>query len=127
MADLKIKQIKTSNNEVHEIDAKYWNGYTTSDLITINGKQLLSNGGGKIDITAETLGLSAALKYCGITTTELTDESTTDIVIIDGNEHQATAGCVVFYDDKEFVFNGSKWELLGSDVTYKVVQSKSIF
>ena len=37
----------------------------------------------------------------------------------------------MFYEDtedgksttKEFVFNGSKWELLGADSTYKVIQS----
>ena len=74
---------------------------------------------------------AAALKYCGITTTPLTDGSTTNPVIIDGSNHTAEAGCVVFYEDtengktttKEFVFNGHKWELLGSDLTYKVVQN----
>lgn len=132
MADLKIKQIKTSDNTVHEIDAKYWGGHDTSDLKTINGEQLLSDNGGNIQITAETLGLSAALKYCGITTTKLTDGATTNPVVIGNTNHTATSGCVVFYEDKEgdksttkeFVFNGSNWELLGSDVTYKVVQNK---
>ena len=64
-------------------------------------------------ITAADLGLAAALKYCGITTTALTDGSETNPIKIDGVNHQATAGCTVFYEDKEFVFNGSKWEELG--------------
>lgn len=57
--------------------------------------------------------LSTALKYCGITTTNIVDDSTASTVIIDGSNHTATAGCVVFYGDKEFVYNGNKWEELG--------------
>ena len=110
--DIHITKIKDSNGVDHEINARYW-----------NGKEI---------ITAEDLGLASALKYCGITTTELTDGATTNPITIGGKNHTATAGCVVFYEDtegeenkattREFVFNGTKWELLGSDLTYKVVQ-----
>lgn len=108
--DIKIKKIKVSNGVEHEIDAKYWNGCAS----------------------LEDLGLASALKYCGITTTALTDGATTNPVTIGGKDHEAKAGCVVFYEDtegeenkattREFVFNGTTWELLGSDLTYKVVQ-----
>lgn len=74
-------------------------------------------------ISASDLGLGQVLKYCGKTTTELTDGSTVKTIIINGASHSATTGCVVFYDDKEFVYNGSTWELLGAESTYKVVQS----
>ena len=115
MADKnKINQIKLPNGHQYEIDAKYWGGYETSDIKTINGVSIFGEG----DIT-----LPSALKYCGITTTELEDGSTVNPVIIDGNEHLASTGCVVFYEDKEFVFNAnSKWELFGAEATYKVVQ-----
>lgn len=108
--DIKIKKIKDSYGVEHEIDAKYWNGCAS----------------------LEDLGLASALKYCGITTTELTDGATTNPITIGGKNHKAIAGCVVFYEDtegeenkattREFVFNGTTWELLGSDLTYKVVQ-----
>ena len=102
--DIKIKKIKDSNGVDHEIDAKYWNGKET--------------------LTPADLGLASALKYCGITTTVLTDGATTNPVIIGGKNHTATAGCVVFYGDKEFVFNDAdQWELLGAEATYKVVQT----
>ena len=85
------------------------------------------NGSAEQTITAADLGLGQALRYCGITTTALEDGSTaTTIDIKSGTgttEHQASAGCVVFYGDKEFVFNGNAWELLGAEATYKVVQS----
>lgn len=74
-------------------------------------------------ITGSDLGLGQALKYCGKTTTILTDGSTATTIIINGVNHTAEAGCVVFYEDKEFVYNGSSWELLGAEVTYKVIQS----
>lgn len=95
-----IKKIKGSNGVDYEINARYWNGCET----------------------IADLGLGSALKYCGITTTNISDESTTSTVVIDNKDHKAEAGCVVFYGDKEYVFNGTKWELLGGDSTFKVVQ-----
>lgn len=106
--DIHITKIKDSNGVDHEINAKYWNGCAS----------------------IADLGLSSALKYCGITTDKLTDGATTNPVKIGDSNHTATAGCVVFYEDtdgtrtttREFVFNGTNWELLGSDLTYKVLQ-----
>lgn len=71
----------------------------------------------EFEIKASDLGLSAALTYCGITTSLLTDGSTTNPIIINGDFHTAHAGCVVFYDDKEYVWNGSNWEELGYPTT----------
>ena len=117
--DNKINKIKLPNEQEYVIDATYWSGYETSDVKSINGVSILEKGGGNITIT-----LPSALKYCGITTTKLEDGSTVNPVIIDGNEHLASTGCVVFYEDKEFVFNAnSKWELFGAENTYKVVQN----
>ena len=94
--------------------------------IKANGVSLAQNNG-EVNITAADLGIASALKYCGTTTTPLTDGATTNPVVIDGKNHTAVQGCVVFYEDSgntnEFVFNGTKWELLGSDLTYKVVQN----
>ena len=85
------------------------------------------NGSSEQTITAEDLGLGQVLKYCGVTTTALEDGSTDTTVSIKvgtgTTAHTASAGCVVFYEDKEFVYNGSVWELIGAESTYKVVQS----
>ena len=87
------------------------------------------NGSSEQTITAADLGLGSALKYCGITTTALTDGATTKTITIkNGNStvsHTAEAGCVVFNNagTEEFVFNGTNWELLGRDANYKVVQT----
>ena len=118
MADQKkINRILASDGIEYEINAKYWGGHETSNIKTINGESIFGKG----DIT---ITLPSALKYCGITTTQLEDGSTDNPVIIDGNEHLASTGCVVFYEDKEFVFNAnSKWELFGAEETYKVVQN----
>ena len=70
----------------------------------------------KLNITPQDLGLSAALKYCGTTTTPLTDGATTNPIIIGGSNHTAESGCVVFYGDKEFIFNGTAWEEFGYSV-----------
>lgn len=81
------------------------------------------DGSEAVEIVAADLGLSAALKYIGITTTALTDDSTTQTISISGKSVKASNGDVAFYSDKEFVWNGSKWELLGAEATYKVLQT----
>lgn len=82
------------------------------------------DGSEAVTIDAADLGLSAALKYIGITTTALTDDnSTTQTISISGKSVTASNGDVAFYKDKEFVWNGSKWELLGAEATYKVIQT----
>lgn len=78
--------------------------------LQINGttKATYSGSSAKtFNVTASDLGLSAALKYHGITTTALTDGATTNPITINNANHTATTGCVVFYGDKEYVFNGS--------------------
>jgi hypothetical protein len=71
------------------------------------------NGSSEQTITAADLGLSQALKYHGVSETALADGSTTNPITILGESHTAESGCVVFYNNKEFVWNGSAWEELG--------------
>lgn len=71
------------------------------------------NGSSEQTITAADLGLSQALKYHGVSETALADGSTTNPITILGESHTAESGCVVFYNNKEFVWNGTVWEELG--------------
>ena len=103
-----IEKIKGIDGTSHYINAKYWNGHE--------------------NITADDLGLSSAFKYCGVTTTKLNDGDTTNPIVIGGENHTATTGCVVFYEDKEddkitskfFLFDGVKWKMFGEDLTHIV-------
>ena len=52
-------------------------------------------------------------KYIGTTTTALSDGDTTNPITINSESITAVAGDVVFYDNKEFVFDGTIWEELG--------------
>lgn len=61
---------------------------------------------------------SAALQFIGITTTEIEDESTTSPVVINGEEVTPDNGDIVFYNKGEYVWDGSKWRLLGDNITY---------
>lgn len=49
----------------------------------------------------------------GTTTTDLTDEATTNPITISGNSYTAVANDAVFYQKKEFVFDGTKWHEFG--------------
>ena len=76
--------------------------------------------------------ISTALHWKGYTTTELTDGSTTNPIIIDSKSYTAVAGDVVAVQgsgsgassDKEFVFNGTKWEEFGSTGSLKALAFK---
>lgn len=67
--------------------------------------------------------ISGAIRIKGTTTTALTDEATTNPITIDGNSYTAVSGDAVFYNKKEFVFDGTKWHEFGDmsglgDVAY---------
>lgn len=62
--------------------------------------------------------LTKALYWIGVTTTQLVDDVTTSPDIVVGGETiTATAGGVAQYDGEEFVYNGTKWQSLGSAVS----------
>ena len=58
--------------------------------------------------------LGNALKWLGVTTTELTDGDTTNPITIGGESVTASTGDMVQYDTEEFVFNGTAWQSLGA-------------
>lgn len=64
--------------------------------------------------------LSSATHFIGKTTTELTDGSTTSPVVIGGQNVTPAAGDIVYVEKEglepevEFIFNGTKWQELGS-------------
>lgn len=61
---------------------------------------------------------SNPLQFIGVTTTEIEDESTTSPVVINGAEVTPNNGNIVFYNKGEYVWDGSKWRLLGDGIAY---------
>lgn len=68
--------------------------------------------------------ITGAMSYVGVTTTALTDGSTTATIVIDGNNHTAKAGDVAIYAEKEYVWSGSKWNEFGSTGSLKALAFK---
>ena len=62
----------------------------------------------------------------GVTTTELTDGSTTNPVVIGGESVTAKNGNLVFYDNDEFVWSGTenKWRRFGPAGTFRALAYK---
>ena len=75
-----------------------------------------------INITASDLGLASAMHFIGVTTSNISDGSTTNPVVISGSNVTAVSGDVVIKDNQEFIWNGSlstpAWELLGDESSY---------
>ena len=57
--------------------------------------------------------LTSSTNYLGVTTTELTDGSTTNPITINGASVTAVSGSIVNYGSKEFVYNGTAWQEFG--------------
>lgn len=57
--------------------------------------------------------IGGAIIIRGTTTTELTDEATTNPITINGESYTAVANDAVFYDKKEFIFDGTMWHEFG--------------
>ena len=54
--------------------------------------------------------LSEVVRYIGVTTTEISDGSTTNPITIDGSSVTAVAGDTVFYEGSAYAFDGTKWQ-----------------
>lgn len=81
----------------------------TYDITDNNAQTRIADLEGKI---------TGAMHYLGITTTALTDGSTTATIAIGGTTKTMTAadaGAIVIYGELEFIWNGTKWQLLGGD------------
>lgn len=57
--------------------------------------------------------LSGYTYYMGVTTTPLTDGSTTNPVVIGGESVEAQRGAICTYQSKEFIWNGTAWQEFG--------------
>jgi hypothetical protein len=65
------------------------------------------------DITSLKTSVAGGVHFVGTTTTELTDGATINPVTINSKSHTPSAGDVVLYGEKEFIWTGSAWEELG--------------
>lgn len=63
-------------------------------------------------------GLSGAMHFIGTSTSAITDGGTENPTISGYSGTAKTSGNVVIYSNKEFVWTGSAWELLGDEGSY---------
>lgn len=59
--------------------------------------------------------LGNAVKWIGVTTTELTDGATTNPITINSESVTADTGDMTQYSGEEFVWNGSAWQSIGKN------------
>lgn len=57
--------------------------------------------------------LESFTTYLGVTTTALTDGATTNPIVINEQSVTAQSGNIVLYGKKEFIFDGTHWNLFG--------------
>ena len=115
----------------HIADAAVTNAKLANSSITISTKKI--NLGETA--TLADLGLNAALRFIGKTTTTIVDGATTTPVTVNGSVVTPTIGDVVINsnNNQEYVWLGSNWELLGdessfalADHTHKYASSSTV-
>lgn len=85
-----------------------------SKIVGINGTSYdLKDATARSDIEELRNALTGGVNFIGETTTALTDGATTNPITINSKSVTAKAGNLVAYNNKEFVFDGSKWIELG--------------
>lgn len=75
------------------------------------------------DKTAGLSGLTGAMHYKGTSSTQITDGGTQNPTINGTVLSTKEAGDVVLYNNQEFVWNESNWELLGDEGSYALKSS----
>jgi hypothetical protein len=105
------------------------NGNVTNEKLENSSISIAGNTislGGSLDASTltDSLGLSSALVFRGITTTSMIDNYNGSVVI-GGNTITPHTGDVVIdsNNEYEYVYVTNHWERLGSDSSYKLVQT----
>lgn len=68
--------------------------------------------------------ISQGTRWVGVTTTAISDGSTTSTIVIDGDSHSAEVGDICSYNNMEFIWNGTKWQEFGSTGSLKALAFK---
>lgn len=99
--------------------------------LTVSGVQYdLKDAKAWADIEDIKSSITGAMHWAGFTTTPLTDGATTNPIVIDSENYTAKAGDVVaiegdtYEEEKEFVFNGTKWQKMGPAGSFKALAFK---
>ena len=89
------------------------NGSVFTEVDT--GKTFMFDESGKswYEVSIGGGGSGGGIKLVGETTTPLTDEATTNPIMVDGQSYTAQSNDAVLYDTKEFLFDGTKWHEFG--------------
>ena len=68
--------------------------------------------------------ISQGTRWIGITTTAISDGSTTSVIVIGGDSHTAETGDITSYNNMEFIWSGSVWQEFGSTGSLKELAFK---
>ena len=90
----------------------------STSVATDNSTNLVTEGAVKSYVDNATSGLSGAMHYIGTSTSAITDGGTQNPTISGYSGTAKTAGNVVLYNSKEFVWTGTAWEEYGDEGSY---------
>lgn len=68
--------------------------------------------------------ISQGTRWVGVTTTAISDGSTTSTIKIGGVDHPAEEGDICSYNNMEFIWNGTMWQEFGSTGSLKALAFK---
>lgn len=122
---LNVEKGGTGQTTLAENHVLVGNGTDSIKLIPIaetiaNNNHLVPNNVIKAYVDNAVAGLSGAMHFIGEAAVVIREGSAVDPRIPDYNFAQAQPGDVILYNEKEFVWNGGNWQLLGDESSYAV-------
>lgn len=117
--DLKaIEALTGTSGLLKKTAANTWTLDTNTYLTSSTGVTSIAGKTGAVELSD--LGLSNAMHFLGVTTTDISTgtANTTATVTIGSSSVNATAGDVVLYNSAEYVWGNDKWNLLGDESSY---------
>lgn len=124
--DSKLANDSVTTNKIKK--GNVTNEKLANSSISIAGNNVSLGGAVDANTLRTSLGLSAALRFIGIATSDqLADNTNVDPVISGYNFANVAIGDVVIDKNSQYEYvwtSNKKWERLGGDSSYKVVQSK---
>lgn len=118
-----ISITKSQVSDLGTIGAAAAKGVDTSITEDTTSTNLPTSAAVSNFVKAQTSGLTGAMHFIGTTSTALTDGATTSSLTPKSTGSMTktsgfASGDVVIYDDIEFVWTGSAWEMLGAEGSY---------
>jgi len=117
----------TSTGTISIAPSGVTNAMLANKTITIAGQSIELGNSLSKETLLSALGITDAIHYIGESSSAITDEGTETPTITGLNNYTPSAGDIVIYDGKEFIWTSAgSWELFGDDIGSYALKTNTV-